>query len=306
MPPVALKDRIALLQQQTAADQPHNQPINTGAQASGGLKAKIANFERKGAVPIPRGSFGLGAPPVDDGSSKRKGELYGNRVPGLSKPTIESVEPNVRRRTMSSSHLSHYSISSRSATPPVPELPVHLTGGAMPYSPSLGVPRMPFGVAPPVRRTVSDVLPHIHDTSDFANAGFNGGIDGSVSEEVTMVEEPKQEMEDREKDDVKVDALEVITAVGFSEKPAIVVSTIIAPEPSPAAPNSASTAQSPTSSYSPVSYRGGGGAKSPPSSYSPVSPRDGVFRNHLRPLLQMSLKPTVLRHLRHPFFQALL
>lgn len=63
----------------------------SGAQASPSrvsLRDKIAKFEQRGGTPIPRGSFGMGAPPPEDASSRKKGELLGNRVPGLNKPTI--------------------------------------------------------------------------------------------------------------------------------------------------------------------------------------------------------------------------
>ncbi|KAI0080502.1 hypothetical protein K474DRAFT_1566717, partial [Panus rudis PR-1116 ss-1] len=93
IPPVNLKDRIAALQQRSTSPEAHNHHTNTSAVPTAGrtanagsLREKIATFEKQGAVPVPRGSFAFGAPPVDDGSSKRKGELYGNRVPGLSKP----------------------------------------------------------------------------------------------------------------------------------------------------------------------------------------------------------------------------
>ena len=48
--------------------------------SNGALRDRIARFEKKGAVPVPRGRFGLGAPPVVEGPRKR-GELYGNRIP---------------------------------------------------------------------------------------------------------------------------------------------------------------------------------------------------------------------------------
>ena len=84
-----LKDRIAALQQRNAGssqEQKQGSALVNGARTTGSLRDKIASFEKQGAVPVPRGSFGLGAPPVDDGSSRRRGELIGNRVPGLSRP----------------------------------------------------------------------------------------------------------------------------------------------------------------------------------------------------------------------------
>ena len=88
-PPINLKERIAALQNRNVSpgQRPTTSPISgtspTPGSASGGLRAKIAKFEQQGGVPVPRGSFGLGAPPVaENGQSRRKGELYGNRIPG--------------------------------------------------------------------------------------------------------------------------------------------------------------------------------------------------------------------------------
>lgn len=91
-PPVNLKERIAALQQRTGANassaqrsvSPTPQPTphsGTSSNTASGLREKIARFEKKGGVPVPRGSFGLGAPPLADGHPRRQGELYGNRIP---------------------------------------------------------------------------------------------------------------------------------------------------------------------------------------------------------------------------------
>lgn len=182
-----LKDRIAALQQRNvSASHPHdNHPppsltavprIGTGATV-GSLREKIASFEKKGAVPTPRGSFGIGAPPVDDGSSRRKGELYGNRVPGLSKPIAVPLElpglPNSRRRTVSSSvYLNSSPRPSRPASPTLPESRSDsLSDAGDSPSPSRSQrrfstfgelsPGLPFSISPSKRRSVSDVPPQI-------------------------------------------------------------------------------------------------------------------------------------------------
>ncbi|KAH8106936.1 hypothetical protein BXZ70DRAFT_915722 [Cristinia sonorae] len=178
LPSVALKDRIAQLQRLTSGDQHQQQPVNLNDQISGNLKDKIATFERKGAVPIPRGSFGLGAPPMDDGSSRRKGELYGNRVPGLSKPTVDSVLPNSRQRTVSTSHLHSFSMS-RSATPPVPDFPSSLS---RPTSPTLMSPRLPSSISASMRRTVSETLPPTQEYGE-ARGDYRNGIREILVEE---------------------------------------------------------------------------------------------------------------------------
>lgn len=180
-----LRDRIAALQQRNVSsshthDQ-HSPPsliptsrIGAGA-ATQSLREKIASFEKKGAVPAPRGSFGIGAPPVDDGSSRRKGELYGNRVPGLSKPIAVPVDfpgtPNSRRRTVSSSVLLNSAPRLSRPTSPtftdsrsdslsdVEDSP--LSSRSQKRFSMLGdlSPSLPTSVSHSERRTVSDIPP---------------------------------------------------------------------------------------------------------------------------------------------------
>ena len=98
MPPVDLKARIAALQQQQAAQAAQAKQANATSQVlpkanavagNNALRDRIASFEKQGAVPKPKGRFGF-APPMqtDTASNKRSGELYGNRIPGLSRPHI--------------------------------------------------------------------------------------------------------------------------------------------------------------------------------------------------------------------------
>ena len=57
-------------------------PTPSGVVSASKLREKIAKFEKKGGVPVPRARFGLGVPPPTDGAlPKRQGELYGNRIP---------------------------------------------------------------------------------------------------------------------------------------------------------------------------------------------------------------------------------
>jgi hypothetical protein len=91
--PINLKERIAALQQLSNTSNPppsltlsSNNDVSPALQpptanANIKLREKIARFEKKGGVPVPRSSFGLGAPPPQDGHTKRHGELYGNRIP---------------------------------------------------------------------------------------------------------------------------------------------------------------------------------------------------------------------------------
>lgn len=185
MPPVNLKDRIAALQQRNAS-----QPGTSGGEPSpvvlpgaSRLKDKIANFERKGAVPTPRGRFGTGAPPSKEALPKKRGELYGNRVPELAKSTGEAALL-VRKRTVSSSDPSA-AAQLRSTSPDAPPVPT-LTGDPSKYG-SLE-PRGPgVGLLATTRRAVSDVLPRRDSTLES-----EGTLVGS--EEETAVVEKKLEV----------------------------------------------------------------------------------------------------------------
>ncbi|KAF9261466.1 hypothetical protein L218DRAFT_498929 [Marasmius fiardii PR-910] len=95
--PVNLKERIAALEQRNNASQWPSSPLPTSTNSSflspqttgGALKDKIAKFEKKGGIPVPRGSFGLGAPPLaENAPAKRRGELYGNRIPSAVRSHI--------------------------------------------------------------------------------------------------------------------------------------------------------------------------------------------------------------------------
>ncbi|KAG8833712.1 hypothetical protein FRC17_010175 [Serendipita sp. 399] len=92
---ISLKDRIAALglDNQGPATPSSNSSSNTqssfsyGSLTTGsslaplaGVRDKAARFESIGGVPVPRGSFGLGAPAAFQGPRK-SGELYGNRIP---------------------------------------------------------------------------------------------------------------------------------------------------------------------------------------------------------------------------------
>ena len=101
-----LKERIAAIEQRNsgigAPNQRATSPIPNGTPVPGsnsnavppatGFRDKIAKFERKGGVPVPRGRFGLGAPPVSEGP-RRQGELYGNRIPAPARTSSGSMLP---------------------------------------------------------------------------------------------------------------------------------------------------------------------------------------------------------------------
>ncbi|EFI28301.1 hypothetical protein CC1G_13830 [Coprinopsis cinerea okayama7 len=88
IPVTNLKERIAALEQQRNAGKPSRATSpspglggSAGGPSVGALRDKIAKFEKKGGVPVPRGTFGLGAPPPPEARVQKKGELYGNRIP---------------------------------------------------------------------------------------------------------------------------------------------------------------------------------------------------------------------------------
>ncbi|PIL24354.1 hypothetical protein GSI_14107 [Ganoderma sinense ZZ0214-1] len=126
VPPVDLKARIAALQQQQvdASTKPSTSQVLPKANAVNGpnaLRDRIASFEKQGAVPKPKGRFGF-APSMQQDAVKR-GELYGNRVPGLSRPHIPvpatTTNPTKKTsRSRSRSHLDELDRYATSSSPP--------------------------------------------------------------------------------------------------------------------------------------------------------------------------------------------
>ncbi|KAK0239498.1 hypothetical protein EDD85DRAFT_451817 [Armillaria nabsnona] len=103
-PQVNLKERIAALQQRNVSQtqRPSVPSLSTNQPMipSSGLRDKIAKFEQKGGVPVPRGSFGLGAPPTaENGQTRKRGELYGNRIPSAVRVASGSSAPPMSRST---------------------------------------------------------------------------------------------------------------------------------------------------------------------------------------------------------------
>lgn len=176
VPPVNLKDRIAALQQRNASSANHgSEAANSRLPGANSLKDKIANFERKGAVPVPKGRFGTSAPLAADGSTKKRGELYGNRVPELAKSTAEAVLL-VRKRTVSTSD----ALRSRPTSPDIPPVP-SLQYGSLEH-------RLPSSHVPATRRIVSDVLPR--KSSTFESETLVQG-EKEVDEVAVVVNEPE-------------------------------------------------------------------------------------------------------------------
>lgn len=109
-----LKERIAALQQRAASTSPQastslsasqsslhtlaSSPSLTTAGSGAGLRDRIAKFEEKGGVPVPRGSFGLGAAPSREATPYKRGELYGNRISSVSRPSGSQSPPSKQSR----------------------------------------------------------------------------------------------------------------------------------------------------------------------------------------------------------------
>ncbi|KAF9065447.1 hypothetical protein BDP27DRAFT_53584 [Rhodocollybia butyracea] len=128
VPPVNLKERIAALQQKNAAQtqRPTSPPLSTNSSSSSSvpqtnvaaLRAKIAKFEKKGGVPVPRGSFGLGGPPdAGQGKSQTSRELYGNRIPAPVKSQTTGNNGSVKPQYTGGSLVQQFTGTSRAPSP---------------------------------------------------------------------------------------------------------------------------------------------------------------------------------------------
>ncbi|KAK0463564.1 uncharacterized protein EV420DRAFT_1096601 [Desarmillaria tabescens] len=104
-PQVNLKERIAALQQRNVSQTqrpsvylPYQQTSLYPRAAVSGIKSRNSN--RKEGIPVPRGSFGLGAPPTaENGQTRKRGELYGNRIPSAVRVASGSSAPPMSRST---------------------------------------------------------------------------------------------------------------------------------------------------------------------------------------------------------------
>ncbi|PPQ89439.1 hypothetical protein CVT25_012818 [Psilocybe cyanescens] len=100
--PTNLKERIAAIEQKVGNAGPSSRSVSpapgaapTAPTNAGALRDKIAKFEGKGGIPVPRSRFGLGAPPTTQ-APQRNGELYGNRIPAPSRSVSNGVYPSSR------------------------------------------------------------------------------------------------------------------------------------------------------------------------------------------------------------------
>ncbi|KAI6008654.1 hypothetical protein EDC04DRAFT_2553129, partial [Pisolithus marmoratus] len=138
-PPVNLKERIAALQQRNVSPNQHpsTQIGSKGIPTPGTLRDKIAKFEEKGGVPVPRGSFAMGVPSplAESATAKRRGELYGNRIQGLGRPSgppvsrsaspmpLDGDTPNPRKRCISTGGALSSPLTTFTSGDSVPPLP---------------------------------------------------------------------------------------------------------------------------------------------------------------------------------------
>ncbi|KAI0093771.1 hypothetical protein BDY19DRAFT_902507 [Irpex rosettiformis] len=211
IPQVNLKDRIAALQQRNASlSQPGSDigtpsiPGRIAMTGASSLKDKIANFERKGAVPVPRGRFGESAPATNDSLLNKRGELYGNRVPELAKSTGEAALL-VRKRTVSSHTARSYSISKpltpmltgdAPPLPPLPPLQPQRTGDWAGFSEA----RFPSNFDKVERRVASDALPR---TSPILDIEVEGPLTETQDEGKVIGKEEVQSVGDRQDESAK-------------------------------------------------------------------------------------------------------
>ncbi|KAF8801653.1 hypothetical protein BYT27DRAFT_7245091 [Phlegmacium glaucopus] len=173
LPATNLKERIAALEQRKAesvqrATSPTPSTTSNSSQAgssNGALRDRIARFEKKGGVPIPKGRFGLGVPSSVEGPRKR-GELYGNRIPASTRSTSGGTLPISRPGSMAS-YDQRRSFSASSATSDFDD--DHLDYSPM-SSPTFTLPPdSPDSITSP--STVPDISPSFGDFSNLKQRG---------------------------------------------------------------------------------------------------------------------------------------
>ncbi|KAF8205514.1 hypothetical protein K438DRAFT_1817966, partial [Mycena galopus ATCC 62051] len=136
--------------------------------AAAPLRAKIAQFESKGGVPVPRGkfdSFGSAAPPPQQNKQRR--EMYGNQMKPVWVPTPRREE----RRTRAAAAVGGEEVADNHLPSP-PESPVagNDGGGSEPPSPASITHQQKFAVAEPEpeqEAEAEEVHPHELPEQDY-------------------------------------------------------------------------------------------------------------------------------------------
>ncbi|KAF8222482.1 hypothetical protein L208DRAFT_597440 [Tricholoma matsutake] len=194
-PSVNLKERIAALQQRSLSIdvRPSSPTAITPSPTSAGLRDKIAKFEKRGRVPAPRGSFGLGAPPpAENGPQKRRGELYGNRLPPRVRASFGSASLSRSDSPLGSAR--YFSVPNLDAED-------NETPESLPYLPS----NFP---SPPSSPASSDTLTPITVVQSSATAfGNKDEVDrGLASSPSPLFTSPVSEISQREAEDEPLEA----------------------------------------------------------------------------------------------------
>jgi hypothetical protein len=155
----SLKDRIAALEQRNASAGSNSNSSTPSLPTSSALKDRIAKFESKGGVPVPRGSFGMGAPPLEEARLRTRGELYGNRiasVPGVhpgSRLVMSHTGSAVPPSSMpSSANNRRFSVSVDFSLPQ--------------FDPSMGPSPLASPRSPPAALTPSSPPPELESTAE--------------------------------------------------------------------------------------------------------------------------------------------
>ncbi|KAJ7264880.1 hypothetical protein B0H12DRAFT_1101278 [Mycena haematopus] len=136
--------------------------------AAAPLRTKIAQFESKGGVPVPRGkfdSFGSAAPPPQQNKQRR--ELYGNRMKPVWVPSTKvGSSPLARARNERREERAAWTVDKEedetadNHLPSPPESPtVESERGSDPPSPASIIHQQQFTVAEPEQEAEEDVPP---------------------------------------------------------------------------------------------------------------------------------------------------
>ncbi|OSD08441.1 hypothetical protein PYCCODRAFT_21820 [Trametes coccinea BRFM310] len=187
VPPVDLKARIAAFQESQKAANASSKstpsasatlPKPSTSSGNTNLRDRIASFEKQGAVPLPKSRFGFAPDKQNDEPAplKRRGELYGNRIPGLSRPHLPVPEPRKGDKRSSSKPRDSTRL----------ELDRYVTSPSPPGSPFL---------ASDTGDSIGDVLSDGDPTSasDPSGAGQELGLSALVSPPLSESHEGEEE-----------------------------------------------------------------------------------------------------------------
>ncbi|KAG8925219.1 hypothetical protein FRC02_009825 [Tulasnella sp. 418] len=132
---MSVNERIAALNARNSPSKQSSSYPSSLTPNLGGIsvKDKAARFDGIGAAPVPKGSFGLGAPPGL--KEKKSHELYGNRIPSVVKPAPTGTG-NASRSSSTSRGSSPSGGAGLGAGRPLTEEAVEALGTAVPDLPA--------------------------------------------------------------------------------------------------------------------------------------------------------------------------